>query len=45
MYVYEVFLVSFIYWTALLVLFIWLNRRLSVLRERIAVLEGGKKGR
>ena len=42
---YEVFLVSVIYWTTLLVLFIWLGRRLSVLRERIAVLEGGKKGK
>ncbi len=39
MYMYEVFLVSVIYWTALLILFVWLNRRLSVLKERIADLE------
>jgi len=45
MYMYEVFLVSIIYWTTLLVLFIWLNRRLSVLKERLADLEGGKRGR
>ncbi len=43
--IYGIFAVAVIYWTALLVLFIWLNRRLSVLKERIAVLEGGKKGR
>ncbi|MBC8521733.1 MAG: hypothetical protein H8D26_07070 [Methanomicrobia archaeon] len=38
---FEIFLVSIIYWTSLLVLFIWLNRRLSALKERIAFLEAG----
>jgi hypothetical protein len=44
---YEVFLVSVIYWTALLVIFVWLNRRLTVLRAKITDLEGkeGKKRR
>lgn len=36
---YEVFFVSIIYWTALLVLFIWLNKRLSALKEEIAFWE------
>lgn len=39
---YEVFLVSVIYWTTLLILFVWLNRRLSALKNRIADLEEGK---
>ncbi len=38
---FEVFLVSIIYWTSLLVVFIWLNRRLSSLKERIVDLEVG----
>jgi len=40
--VYGIFAVSVIYWTTLLVLFVWLNRRLSVLKERIVELEGRK---
>lgn len=36
---FEVFLVSIIYWMALLAVFIWLNRRLSLLKEKIADLE------
>lgn len=38
---FEILLISIIYWTSLLVLFIWLNRRLSALKERIAFLEAG----
>ncbi|MCK4475795.1 MAG: hypothetical protein KAU16_03630 [Methanophagales archaeon] len=41
---YEVFLVSVIYWTTLLVVFVWLNRRLSALREKIADLEAKEEG-
>ena len=44
----EVFVVSVIYWTALLLVFLWLNRRLATLKERIADLEAGmdlKKGK
>ena len=42
--VYGIFVVSVIYWTTLLVLFVWLNKRLSSLKEKIADLEaeGGK---
>ena len=35
----ELFLVSVIYWISILVVFIWLNRRLSYLTGRIADLE------
>jgi hypothetical protein len=38
-YMFEVFLISFIYWSSLLMIFIWLNRRLANLKERIADLE------
>ena len=38
----EVFLVSVIYWTALLFLFIWLNRRVQRLTARLAVLDGDR---
>ena len=38
---YEVFVVSVIYWTALLLVFLWLNRRLAHLKQRIADLETG----
>jgi len=41
--VYGIFVVSVIYWTTLLVLFVWLNRRLSALKERIAELEREKQ--
>ena len=40
--VYGIFVVSVIYWTTLLVLFVWLNRRLSALKERIVELEERK---
>jgi hypothetical protein len=40
---FEVFIVSVIYWTALLLVFLWLNRRLAHLKERIADLEAGGK--
>jgi hypothetical protein len=33
------FVASIIYWMLLLVLFIWLNRQLAALKERIAFLE------
>jgi len=36
-----VFLVSIIYWTTLLVVFVWLSRRLAYLKEKIADLEVG----
>ncbi len=38
---YEVFIVSVIYWTTLLVVFVWLSRRLAALRTRISDLEMG----
>jgi hypothetical protein len=41
----EVFLVSVVYWTSLLLLFVWLNRRVQRLNERIAMLEGDKADR
>lgn len=40
--IYGIFVVSVIYWTTLLVLFVWLNRRLSALKERIGELEERK---
>jgi len=36
----EVFLVSVVYWTSLLFLFVWLNRRVQRLTARLAMLEG-----
>ncbi len=36
---WEVFFVSVIYWTALLFLFIWLNRRVQRLTARLAMLD------
>ncbi|MCW7070887.1 MAG: hypothetical protein OCU12_00905 [Methanophagales archaeon] len=46
---FESFVVSVIYWTTLLAVFVWLNRRLSRLKERVADLErkekeGGREG-
>jgi hypothetical protein len=41
---YEVFLVSVIYWAALLAVFIWLNRRLFALKKKIADLEAKEEG-
>ncbi len=38
---YEILVVSVIYWLALLAIFVWLNRRLATLKERIAFLEAG----
>jgi len=41
----EVFLVSTIYWISILAVGIWLNRRLSSLRQKVAGLEAeGKSG-
>ena len=34
-----VFVVAIIYWTAILVLFLWLSRRLAALNARIGDLE------
>ena len=34
-----VFVVAIIYWTAILVLFLWLSRRLAALKARIVDLE------
>jgi hypothetical protein len=39
---FEVFIVSAIYWTVLLIVFLWLNRRLAYLKQRIADLEAGE---
>jgi hypothetical protein len=36
----EVFLVSVVYWTSLLFLFVWLNLRVQRLTARLATLEG-----
>jgi hypothetical protein len=36
----EVFLVSVVYWISLLLLFVWLNRRVERLTARLAILEG-----
>ena len=41
----EVFLVSVVYWTSLLFLFVWLNRRVQRLTERLATLEGNTADR
>jgi len=38
---YEILVLSVIYWLALLAIFVWLNRRLAELKERIAFLEAG----
>jgi len=38
----EVFLVSVVYWTSLLFLFVWLNRRVQRLTARLAMLEGNR---
>jgi len=37
---FDVFLVSVIYWLSLLVIFLWLNRRLVSLTQRLSELEG-----
>ncbi|MEA2074527.1 MAG: hypothetical protein U9O85_02160 [Euryarchaeota archaeon] len=44
---FEIFLASIIYWSSLLAVFVWLNKRLSSLKEKIADLEaeGGKEER
>jgi hypothetical protein len=36
----DVFLVSVIYWLSLLIIFLWLNRRLARLTEKLSELEG-----
>jgi len=41
----EVFLVSVVYWTSLLFLFVWLNRKVQRLTERLATLEGNTADR
>ena len=38
-YYRSVFVVAIIYWTAILVLFLWLSRRLAALKARIEDLE------
>lgn len=40
---YEILIVSIIYWLSLLAIFIWLNRRVAALKERIAFLEAGRE--
>jgi len=39
----EVFLVSTVYWISILAVGIWLSRRLSALRQRLANLEAEGK--
>ena len=34
-----IFVVAIVYWTAILVLFLWLSRRLAALKARIGDLE------
>ena len=41
----EVFLVSVVYWISLLLLFVWLNRRVELLTARLAILEGDSADR
>ncbi|MFZ2070357.1 MAG: hypothetical protein WAV32_01875 [Halobacteriota archaeon] len=41
----NILLVSIIYWLSLLAIFIWLNRRLAALKERVAFLEAGQDER
>ncbi len=38
-----VFIVAILYWTAILVLFLWLSRRLAALKANIEALEGRRK--
>jgi hypothetical protein len=38
----ELFVVSFIYWGSTLIFLIWLDRRLSNLKKRLAELEKGE---
>ena len=35
----KIFIAAIVYWLFILVLFIWLNRQLAALKERIAFLE------
>ncbi len=42
---FEVFLVSAVYWSSLLVLFVWLHRRLQELTGRIELLEKDTEGK
>jgi hypothetical protein len=41
----EVFLVSVVYWISLLLLFVWLNRRVQQLTARLEMLEGDSADR
>lgn len=36
---FEVFLVSTLYWGSILLLFIWLSKRLSALREKLSKID------
>lgn len=38
---FNLFLVSAVYWGCILIVFTWLNRRLSTLKKRLADLEKG----
>jgi hypothetical protein len=38
---FELFLVSAVYWVIILIMLIWLNRRLSALGKRLKDLEKG----
>lgn len=42
---YEVFLVSVIYWLSLLGIILWLNRRLALLTRQVSELEAGRTDR
>lgn len=39
----EVFIVSTIYWISIILILVWINRRISELKERIRKLEGEQK--
>ncbi len=39
----KIFIASVVYWLLILVVFIWLSRRLTLLRERIAFLEAERE--
>lgn len=42
---YEVLLVSVIYWLSLLVIILWLNHRLALLTRQVSELEAGRTDR
>ena len=39
----KIFIAAVVYWLLILVVFIWLSRRLALLRERMAFLEAERE--